>query len=195
MRYYSKKINGRFQNPENAGESAGSNAIGTYAAFECGVVLRISLQIDLTSNEIFEAKFTSNGCGFLIASADLLMEEIKGRKLTVLHGFDRREYRSLIENELGEFPSDRSHCLETGLRAVEDALANFRSFRLIEFAGEQALICTCFGVSEEAVEKIVRGNPEATVDDVGMVCNAGTGCGSCQPLIREMIDASSDRFN
>ena len=43
------------------------------------------------------------------------------------------------------------------------------------------------------IEKTV--GHKLTVEEIGEFCNAGTGCGSCQPLIREIIDGCADIFN
>ena len=72
---------------------------------------------------------------------------------------------------------------------LQTALADFRALQIEEFIGEKALICTCFGVSEETIENLVFEESLATVEEVTDACNAGGGCGSCQPLIQEIIDA------
>jgi NifU-like protein len=79
-------------------------------------------------------------------------------------------------------------CLET----LQNALANFRAFQVEEWTGEKALICSCFGVSEETIENLIKTNSLETVEEVTDVCNAGGGCGSCQPLIQELIDVYSN---
>jgi NifU-like protein len=90
--------------------------------------------------------------------------------------------------ELGEFPAGRGHCPEIGLEALRAALADYRKFRIEEFSGEKALICTCFGVSEEKIEGVISELGLETVEEVGDACNAGSGCGSCRMLIQEMLD-------
>jgi NAD(P)H-nitrite reductase large subunit len=67
-------------------------------------------------------------------------------------------------------------------------LPDFRAFQIEEWSGEKALICTCFGVSEETIENLVKENSLETIEEVTAACNAGGGCGSCQPLIQEIID-------
>jgi NifU-like protein len=64
------------------------------------------------------------------------------------------------------------------------------AFQIEEFTGEKALICTCFGVSEETIERVIANNRCETVEEVSQKCNAGSGCGSCQPLIQEIIDSN-----
>lgn len=184
--FYPKKINERFLHPRNVGEAEKTNAFGTGATFVCGSFVRFYLEIDFAAKEIRSAKFKSNGCGYAIAAADVAAEKIVGQKLTSLHGLE--ELKLEIERELGEFSAQRRHCLEICFDAVHQAFANFREFQIEEFAGEKALICTCFGVSEEIIERVIAENNLETVEEVGEICNAGTGCGSCQMLIGELID-------
>jgi NifU-like protein len=86
---------------------------------------------------------------------------------------------------------DRRQCADIAIEALHAAFAHLRSRRIEEFTGEKALICTCFGVSEETIETNIRVRHLKTVDDVADACNAGSGCGSCRMLIDEMLDAVS----
>ena len=188
MDFYPPIVSEKFHQPKNAGQADRANAVGTNATFVCGAVLRFSLWIDRETKEIHAAKFQTNGCGFLIAAADALAEKIVGRRLTELHSFDRQFLESEIENEIGKFSEHRTHCLDLATKTLQIALADFRRLQIEEFAGERALICTCFGVSEETIERVIAENQAQTVEQVGEVCNAGTGCGSCQLLIAELLD-------
>jgi NifU-like protein len=67
-------------------------------------------------------------------------------------------------------------------------LADYRTYAIEEFRGERALICTCFGVSEESVQRYIEAEMPETVAEVTAACRAGGGCGSCRMLIQEMID-------
>lgn len=187
-KFYPENISARFQAPRNIGGATGANAVGTSATFVCGAVLRLSLRIKKDTKEIVEAKFKTNGCGYLIASADVLTERIVGRKLNELHGLDQDILQNGIEVELGHFENHRGHCLNLCLDTLQYAFADFRRVQIEEFTGEKALICTCFGVSEETIENLIEEKSLATVQDVTDACNAGGGCGSCQPLIQEIID-------
>lgn len=193
--FYPPKINERFQNPRNAGKAKNANTVGTNATFVCGAVLRLTLRIDVETKEILEAKFKTSGCGFLIAAADVLTEKIAGRRLTELHGLEKGSLESEIEVELGKIEENRTHCFQLSFQTLQDAFNDFRAFQIEEFAGEKALICTCFNVSEEKIENVIEENGLETVEEVGEFCNAGTGCGSCQPLIQEILDMQNDIFN
>jgi len=185
---YPEKINKRFCAPRNGGDAAAANAEGRAASFLCGTRVEFQLAIDADSKQIEAAKFRTNGCGFMIAAADVLAETVVARKLTELHGLEVAEFRGLIEEDLEELPPEREHCLLTTIDSLRAALADFRVRRIEEFAGEKALICTCFGVTEEEIEAVIK-NGASTVGEVGERCNAGQGCGSCQMMIGEMIDS------
>ena len=195
MGLYPKKVGQRFKNPRYAGKPQLTNATGTEATFICGAVVKLSLNIEPDTKEITGGGFQTSGCGYLIAAADVLIEKTVGHKLTDLHGLDEPELLAEISRELDEFNDHRLHCAGLPVKALKGALANFREFFLEEFAGEKALICTCFNVSEERIENAVKERSLETVEEIGEFCNAGTGCGSCQPLIREIIDGCADIFN
>lgn len=188
MSFYPAKISEKFHAAKSVGTAANSNAVGTTATFVCGAVLRFSLRIDRATKEIFEAKYKSNGCGYLIAAAEILAETVVGRKLTALHRSDLKVLRNEIENALGEFAESRNHCRELALDALQSAFADFRRSQIEEWSGEKALICTCFGVSEETIETLTVNQSLETVEQVTHACRAGGGCGACQPLIQDILD-------
>lgn len=191
MSFYPEKINKHFRQPKHIGKAEKTNAVGTGASFVCGSFVRFYLEID-AQKTIKAARFKSNGCGFTIAAADVLAEKIVGKNLTNLHGLN--DFKVEIERELEKYPFSRKHCLEISIDALSQAFNDFRALQIEEFAGEKALICTCFGVSEETIEKIISENEVETVEEIGEICHAGTGCGSCQFLIQEMLDARNDIF-
>jgi NifU-like protein len=182
---YPEKIYEQSVAPAGAGKPEKTNAVGAGVGLMCGSFVRFYLDIDRVSGEIKEARFKTNGCAFAIASADVLAESITGRNLTDLHGLDDPEYHSA---RLGEFPSGRLHCREMGLDALRAALNDYRALRLEEFQGDKALICTCFGISEETIEQTIEANMPETVEDVTRLTRAGGGCGSCRMLIQERLD-------
>ncbi len=188
MSFYPEKISEKFHAPKNVGKVANANAVGTSATFVCGAVLRLTLRIETNTKEILDARFQTNGCGFLIASADVLTEKIIGKRLVELHGLDKQNLQREIESELGTFENHRRHCLNLAFDALQNSFADFRVSQIEEFAGEKALICTCFGVLEETIEHLIKEKSLETVEDITDACNAGGGCGSCQPLIQEIID-------
>lgn len=190
MSFYPPKISERFHAPRYGGEAENANAAGVDASFSCGSVLHFSLEIDIGSKEILAAKFRTNGCGYMIAAADLLAEKITGKQLVQLHGLQDEVMTGWIAAELDMFPAARKDCLNVPISALHKALADFRAKQIEEWHGEKALICTCFGVSEETIESAVRDENLFSVEQVTDHCNAGGGCGSCQPLIQEILDST-----
>ena len=184
MSYYPARINEHFLNPRNVGEVEDADAVGEKGSFICGALLRLSLKIDSRSQKITDAKFKATACGFLIASASVLTETIKDL------GVGRASLlpESAIADWFGGLPRDRTGCARLCSEALHAALANYRDAAPEEWTGEEALICTCFCVSEKSIEKAIHTRSLRSVEQVTRACNAGGGCGSCHPLIEEILD-------
>jgi NifU-like protein len=184
MSYYPARINEHFLNPRNVGEVEGADAVGEKGSFTCGALLRLSLKIDARSQMITDAKFKATACGFLIASASVLTETIKD----VAIGRAARLPESAITDWLGGLPNDRTHCAALCREALHAALANYHNATREEWTGDEALICTCFCVSEKSIESVIHSRSLRTIEQVTRACNAGGGCGSCHPLIEDILD-------
>lgn len=187
--FYPPKVRSRYSSPENAGVAAAANAEGTSASFTCGSFASVSLCIDDDSGSIEDARFRTNGCGYMIAAADALCDTLRGSRIVDLHGLRDMELTGAICDAIGAFPLGRGHCSEIVFEALRAAMAAYRRHRIEEFQGEKALICTCFGVSEETVRSTIADNHATEIDEVSALCRAGSGCGSCRMLIGELIDA------
>lgn len=180
MSFYPASINKHFLKPGRAGEIADANVSARNASFVCGAVLQIVLRVE--NETVCEAKFKAAGCGYLFAAADVVCENIIGKGIK-----DGLNIYQLIEGELGEFESSRRHCIELVWQTWQAAVNNFQAAETPGWNGEDALICTCFGVSEQTIETAIGENLLATVAEVTHACRAGGGCGSCQPLIEDIL--------
>jgi bacterioferritin-associated ferredoxin len=160
--------------------------------FACGSAIRFHISVDSEAGFVQYAWFRSNGCGFMLATADVLAEYVRGKRLTDLHGLVETELYTEVNRRLKEFPENRKQCLEVSILALRAAFADLRARQLEEFRGEQALICTCFGVAEETIGTLIREDHLETVEQVTRACRAGSGCGSCTFLIQEMLDTRLD---
>lgn len=49
-------------------------------------------------------------------------------------------------------------------------------------------VCLCKAASDKDVKAAIADGAR-TVDEVGDMCGAGTGCGACRPMIHEMLEA------
>lgn len=188
---YPKKVTERLRVIPRREIPETADAIGLAASLECGTNIRFYLSIGERDGPIYKITFRSNGCGYMLAAADAIIEYLTEKFLTELHGLKSDELIGVIESELGHLPSDRKHCIQTVIDAVRSAFAEYRRSRIEEFAGERALICTCFGVSEEKIENVIKQQSATTVEEIGHLTNAGIGCGSCQMLIRDIIDSQN----
>jgi NifU-like protein len=181
--FYPAKIHARLRPPQDAGAPS---AEGVGLALECGSVAKVA--VDVRGDIIESAGFRSNGCGFAVAAADAMAEWLSGKRLADLHGLSARELDAMLNAEVGVYPPGRRHCRAAAIEAARAALSALRSMRVKEFVGESALICSCFGVSEHAIVALARESGVSEVEEVGELLRAGTGCGSCRMLIREILD-------
>lgn len=187
MTVYPKKVELRAFAPREFGVADEAAVCGRSASFVCGCYVSFSLTAD---QEKIATTFASNGCGYMVAVADIIAETLSGKDVSELHGLGQAELINLVESDIGVLPSAREHCAEVCFEAVRNTFAFLRERRIEEFRGEEALICTCFGVSERVIEEFAASNSGVSVDSVAESCRAGSGCGSCRMLIQEMIDAA-----
>ena len=184
MSFYTGQTQEHFLNPRNVGEVLNAEAVGIKGSFTCGAFVRLTLRIDPATHQINEAKFKAIGCGYLIAAASLVTETIKGLSIGEAMNLSVAE----IAARLGEVPLHKTHCIALCHEALHAAALHYRVTPLEEWIGDEALICTCFGVSEKRIEEAIAARSLSTVAEVTGVCNAGGGCASCQPLIQDMLD-------
>lgn len=190
MSIYPTKVRERIRSTQHSEVVEGENAVGKDASFVCGSFVRFSIQIDDDAKMVSEIGFQTNGCGHMIAAADVLVEAVMDNELADLHGLRVNDLYGSVEYALGTFENSRSHCAETCIAALRNGFADYRSRKIEEFRGENVLICTCFGVTEDVIETLIAEKSLQTIDDVASVCNAGSGCGSCRMLIQEMLDTA-----
>ncbi|MEP6705848.1 MAG: iron-sulfur cluster assembly scaffold protein [Acidobacteriota bacterium] len=187
MAFYPEGINERFRSPANAGAETGG-VRGTSASFVCGSFVELSVRINIESGSIAGARFKTNGCGFMIASADALCDWLCEKTLSELHGLNDDELTRAVCDKVGALPRDRVQCSGVVFEALRKAMSLHRAQCIEEFRGETALICTCFGISEESIVGAIAENGFTDVDQIAKACRAGSGCGSCRFLIQELID-------
>lgn len=177
-----------FLNPCNVGDAHEPSFTGRVGSFVCGAAAHLSIQVDEAHN-ISEAKFRAAGCEVLVATLSILTERIRGRS-TAEAACDWQEPLSLI-NELGlELKSH--HCVHLACDALLAAIREYSNAARDDWNGDEILICTCFFVSEQTIESKIKTQGLTTVGEVTAACNAGGGCGSCQPLIVEILERRWD---
>jgi NifU-like protein len=185
-----------FLDPKNVGEAVEPSFIGRSASLQCGATLRVSLHID-DSQRIADAKFKAAGCTVLVASTSLLMGQILGK--TTGEAAALGQQVRLIEEQLGALgrpgPSTTGltglgDCVSLACEALVAAIQAYSNSVRDDWEGDEALICTCFGVSERRIEREIQANRLSSIAEVTKACNAGAGCRSCYPLIQDILDTS-----
>jgi len=176
-----------FFNPKNVGYIADANAaVASTGSLRCGATVTVSLSIDDDSRKITNAKFQSAGCSFLVAANSFLTEQVKGKTTAEAAVLGLSPLESIIE-PLGNWPVDRYDCAALACEALIAAVEQYSDSVREQWEGEEALICTCFGVSERTIENAIRRSDLRSIPEVTKACNAGGGCRSCYPLIEDIL--------
>ena len=93
----------------------------------------------------------------------------------------------LTTAEAAGIGNEAASCATFARDALLDAIREYSSAARDDWAGDEALICTCFFVSERTIEREIKFLGLTTVAEVTRACNAGGGCGSCHQLIQEIL--------
>ncbi len=185
-------INEHFFNPKNVGNIADAEAVAGAGSVTCGATLRVSLSVD-ESQRITDAKFKSAGCSYLVAASSLLTEQVKGKTTAEAAVLGQSPKKSVIEQFDG-WPADRDHCAALACEALISAVKQYSDSVREEWTGDEALICTCFGVSERTIENEIKAAGLRTIAEVTKACNAGAGCRSCYSLIEDILETVNSEW-
>jgi NifU-like protein len=180
---YSDKLKDHFFNPRNVGEIEDPDGVGEVGSLACGDALKLTFKLD-ESGRIKEAKFKTFGCASAIATSSVLTEMIKGKTLQEAAKVTNKD----IADYLGGLPEQKMHCSVMGREALEAAIDNYRSGGKKKRELEGNVVCTCFGVTDREIERVIRENNLTTVEQVTNYCKAGGGCGGCQGEIEKIIE-------
>jgi NifU-like protein len=177
----SMSVEEHFFQPRNVGDASEPSFVGRAASMQCGAAVRVSIQVD-EQHRISDAKFKAAGCSALVSSLSMLTDRVKG-----LVPADAAVIAQAPIDFIDNF-EDLS-CARLGCDALVSAIQKYSDAVRHEWNGDEALICTCFCVSERVIETEITEKGLATVSEVIRACNAGGGCGSCHSLIQDIIDS------
>lgn len=110
---YKEIILEHYKNPNNRGIVDGGVEAGE-ANMLCGDKLRISAKID--KGVIEDIKFEGGGCAISMAAVDMLLDLIKGKKISEVKKMSGKEIEKLLGVELT--PS-RKKCAYLGLEVIK----------------------------------------------------------------------------
>ena len=159
-----------FFDPRNVGDADEPSFTGRAASLTCGAHVRFSIQVD-EAHRVSQARFRAAGCNVLVAAASMLTEQVTG----------------LTTAEAARIGAGSTNCGALACDALLDAIREYSNAARDDWAGDEALICTCFFVSERTIEREIQARGLTTVAEVTSACNAGGGCGSCHQLIQEIL--------
>jgi nitrogen fixation protein NifU and related proteins len=115
-----KRIREAMLNPQNMGEMAGADSVGTVGNSECGEMLRMWVKFKEENGRkvIDRATFQSFGCETAIAVASLATELIRGKTAAEALALKTEE----LAGELGPLPPMKIHCAQLVEGALRSAL-------------------------------------------------------------------------
>lgn len=181
---YTEKLKDHFFNPRNVGEVKNPDGVGEVGSLACGDALKLTFKLG-ENGRIKDAKFKTFGCASAIATSSVLTELIKGKTLDEAMRVTNKD----IADYLGGLPEQKMHCSVMGREALEAAVDNYRGGGTAKHELEGKIVCTCFGVTDEEIERVIRENDLTTVEQVTNYCKAGGGCGGCHGEIEKIIKA------
>src|SRR6266403_972887 len=116
-----KRIEEAIRNPQNMGELAGADAVGTVGNSDCGEMLRmwVKFKEEKGKKVIDRATFQSFGCETAIAVASLATELIRGKTPEEALSMKTEE----LAGELGPLPPMKIHCAQLVEGALRSALS------------------------------------------------------------------------
>ncbi len=120
MSDFEEKVREALSHPQNQGEMADADSIGTVGSPDCGDMLRMWLKFTEKDGQrvIDRASFQSFGCQTAVAVASMATELLKGKTLEEAARLSADE----LTGDLGPLPPMKIHCGQLVEGALRDAL-------------------------------------------------------------------------
>ncbi len=179
---YTDKTMEHFHNPRNVGTMENPDGVGEVGSLACGDALRLMFKLD-EDGKIKDVKFQTFGCGSAIASSSALTELIMGKSLEEARKVTNQE----IADFLGGLPEQKMHCSVMGRDALLAAIDNYQKGTPADKKVDSNVVCNCFGVSEQEIERAVRENGLVSIEEVTNYTKAGGGCANCHDDITKIL--------
>ncbi len=115
------RIRQAIQNPQNLGEMADADSVGTVGSPDCGDMLRmwVKFKLDDRGRKVIDrATFQTFGCETAIAVASVATELISGKTVEEALGYSGTE----LAAPLGPLPPMKIHCAQLVEGALRSAL-------------------------------------------------------------------------
>ncbi len=121
MSEFEEKVRDTLANPQNQGEMADADSVGTVGSPDCGDMLRMWLKFTEKDGKkvIDKASFQSFGCQTAIAVASMATEMLKGKTAEEAAKLNAEE----LSADLGALPPMKIHCGQLVEGALKNALS------------------------------------------------------------------------
>ena len=116
---YNERVMKEFQNPQNVGEMADANAVGTVGNASCGDIMKIYMKIE--NNIIEDVSFQTFGCAAAIATSSVATRMVKGKTVDEALQITNAQ----VVEELGGLPAQKLHCSVLAEEAIKEAIHNY----------------------------------------------------------------------
>ena len=114
---YAEELVANYEHPHNKGKMSGADAEFHEYNPVCGDDLTVYLKI--AGGVVKEVKFDGTGCAISIASASLLTDEVKGKRLSDIEKMGFEELKGIIGIDPGPV---RLKCATLSLKALKNAV-------------------------------------------------------------------------
>lgn len=117
---YNDIVMDHFDNPRNAGDLPGADAVGKAENPVCMDRMTVALRWDSATGRVAEARFRAEGCVPAMAAASALTELLVGQDRAGL----ARINAEAVERALGGLPATKKHAAHLAADALANALSD-----------------------------------------------------------------------
>lgn len=185
---YTDTVKDHFVNPRNIwkkDENFEPDGMGEVGSLACGDQMRVGIKV--ADDKITALRWLTYGCASAIASTSMMSEMATGMTLDEAYHLTPDK----ITDKLGGLPEHKFHCSVLGDKALRAAIDDYLEKQGRENPFKKSIakiVCECKGVTDAAIEELVKTDKVRTLDDLSRLTGAGTGCGKCRGKLTELIE-------
>ena len=185
---YTDTVKDHFMNPRNLwqeNEGFEPDGVGEVGSLACGDQMRVGIKVK--DGRVSDIRWLTYGCASAIASTSMMSELVKGMTLKEAYGITP----NMITDALGGLPEHKFHCSVLGDKALRAAIDDYLEKNNMDNPYKKSMakiVCECKGVTDQAIEELVKTDQVKTLDDLKRLTGAGTGCGKCQGKLTGLIE-------
>lgn len=124
MDLYREEILEHWQNPSNWGTLKDFDLEVELVNPLCGDRIKVQVKLDHSRSTIDDLRFTGSGCAIFIASASILSENIKNKRLSEIKSLKGKDILKMIGASSDNFPPARLKCAFLSLEALRKISVN-----------------------------------------------------------------------